>query len=297
MFEKENSKLSLDERITKLRQMSHKKDLPFDSVIGVSSGTEYLDTRAFDRSKWQILEGSLQVVRTPDGNKVDMYHLLVGLDVLPRKVENQTQYALPIGQNYSAATWAGDIGAAAGDAFLGEDETWEKEKKIPGKNDPAREKHLAALQERYYTTRAPESDLMGNIDMGVDEMRTDKKLDTIAKLLTAFYGDPISYPPQSPDLAPAKRQNAIERFLKHYGFNTTTSLATQPASYSFKIHILLFANSWITNRRYYPLLSIYSAKDIVNWYVSPMTIRFLKWLDNLAKQHNVIIPESTTKEE
>lgn len=88
-----------------LRQMCHSRDFPFDSVIGREQGREYLEDRGFIRSEWQLLKDS-QIVKMPDGSHVDVYHLLVGLDVLPaeKRVEHQ-EYGwgrIDVGQNYSA---------------------------------------------------------------------------------------------------------------------------------------------------------------------------------------------------
>jgi hypothetical protein len=137
-----------------------------------------------------------------------------------------------IGQNYSAATWSGDIGAGAADAFLGKDEDWEKKNNIPSPGDAARKGKLNDLQDRYYSTRAPESDLLGDIDAwGVDELRADATLDTIEKLLVSYYGGTSTGPATSGSgkgiKIITKRKNAIERFLRNYGFNTATSLKTQ----------------------------------------------------------------------
>ena len=286
-FESANSKLSLDQRITKLRQMCHKKDLPFDSIIGTSAGSEYLDTRSFTRSEWQILEGSLQVVKVPDGSPVDMYHLMVGIDVLPRQVENQTYWNFNVGQNYSASTWSGDIGAGAADAFLGQDKDWENANKIPLPGDANRTSKLTELQARYYNTRAPESDLLGDIDAwGVDELRSDKSLDSIEKLLVAYYGSTTS---SASGKVTTKRKSAIERFLKNYGFKTTSPLDSQPSRIKMVEQILLFAKMWIRNRASTMTIATYSESDLIKWYVEPMTDRFLKWLDTLAKANGASV--------
>jgi hypothetical protein len=294
-FEKANSSLSLDQRITKLRQMCHKKDLPFDSIIGVSAGSNYLDQRSFSRSEWQILEGSLQTVQVPDGSKVDIYHLLVGLDVLPRRVEHQTYWNFDVGQNYSAATWSGDIGAGAADAMLGQDKGWEKEKGIPAPGDAARTSYLVDLQDRYYTTRAPETDLLGDIDAwGVDELRSDPTLDSIEKLLVAYYGGTsvgsTALGPSSGITVTTKRKTAIERFLKNYGFKTSSPLVSQsvPANKMME-QIRLFAKMWIRNRGSISTIVAYSESDLTKWYVEPMTALFLTWLDTLAKANGASV--------
>ncbi len=285
-FEEQNRTLSLDNRITKLRQLAHKEDLPFDDIIGVPEGQEYLDTRIFLRSEWQILENSLQKVRVPDGSIVDIYHLMVGLDVLPKPIEEQTYLGFNIGQNYSAATWSGDIGAGAADALIGKDKTWEGKKNIPSRGKDARINYLSKLQNRYYSTRAPESDLFGDIDAwGVNNLRSDQSLNSIEKLLLSYYNK---------NKITTSRKTSIKLFLNHYGFTTNTPISprliSQPATATMFKQIKLFAKIWIIRHQVFELDPfLYSDQDLNQWYVSPMTDRFLNWLEDLAKSYGVLV--------
>ncbi|HXI26253.1 MAG TPA: DUF4157 domain-containing protein [Pyrinomonadaceae bacterium] len=281
-FEQENSSLSLDKRITKLRQWSHEDNLPFDSIIGTDSGNQYLNNRGFIKNEWQLLKDS-QIVHMPDGKRVDVYHLMVGLDVLPRKVEEQTYFKLPLGQNYSAALWAGDIGAGAADAYLGHDDKWEGTFKIPTPKDPKRKEKLNDVIERYYSTRAPDSDLLGDIDAwGINALRENKSLSSIEGLLTEYYTK-TSTKSDTGETVTNKRKEAIENFLRAYKFNTDSPLATQTdVTSKLAQQIYLFAVFWIRRQKYSKLFTT-DFPNLLSWYVIPMTIRFAKWLEKLAE--------------
>ncbi|NEP86156.1 MAG: hypothetical protein F6K18_04610 [Okeania sp. SIO2C2] len=276
-FEAANRTLSLDERITKLRQMSHSRNLPFDDVIGTPKGDEYLDTRRFNKVGWQISK-DYQAVQTPDGRWVDIFHLLVGLDVL-RKPEKDTSYAgIDIGTNYSAATWAGDIGAAAADATLKSSKTWE-------------ERNSAATSTRriefYYNTRSPEWDLLGDIDAwGINSLRKSHKtihLDTIDKLLTFYYKELRRV---NLELLTVQRKKSIKLFLRHYNFKYDVrknykdypALIKQEKPYLRIYHeIRKFGRIWIFKKK--PFSKI---KFPNRTYTSKMARLFLIWLEREA---------------
>jgi hypothetical protein len=284
-FEKANAGLSLDQQITKLRQMSHNEDLPFDAVIGTGSGSEYLDTRTSSRGEWELLRDSQQV-KTPDGRVVDVFHLLVGLDVLPRRVESQSitvggLIPVAVGQNYSAATWSGDIGAAAADASIKKDKTWES-------HNPTAS--LADRQDRYYQTRVPEADLLGDIDAwGIDEIRPGTEVPaTLSDFIGQYYGDTTIAASGREKLVGGRRA-ALERFLRHYRFNTDSALRTQPAAKGMADQVEIFAGLWILRD------SIWNRPGPISRvaYIEPMTNRFLDWLDAEAARNSVKVPAAS----
>jgi hypothetical protein len=280
-WERANAGLSLDARITKLRQMCHNSDLPFDAVIGTAPGTEYADTRRFTAGEWELLRDSQQA-RMPDGRVVDVYHLLVGLDVLPRRRESTNVELGPgglitrnIGQNYSAATWSGDIGAAAADAYIRQDAEWERQNASASAADRIR---------RYYTTRVSEADLLGNVDAwGIDAARSAPSAPTtIEGLLSEYYGAPVDVAPGTGAQNTSRRRSAVERFLAHYGFATGTpaaALVDQPARASMADQIQLFARVWVERRDYFRSIDDSALRS---QYVEPMADEFLRWLDALA---------------
>jgi hypothetical protein len=216
-FEEAYKNLSLSERITKLRQIGHAQDVPFDKVIGTPKGDVYKDTRPASRDQWQLLK-DYQAVRAPDGVWIDIFHVLVGLDVL-RKSEEQVLWAgMDIGTNYAAATWSGDIGAAAADATLKISKAWEDA------NPKATEGERIKF---YYDTRVPEWDLLADIDAwGVHALRLGPlagDLNSIDKLLAFYYQNTRQGALRR---LTTQRKKALERFLRHYGFK-----------YSYERHI------------------------------------------------------------
>ncbi|MDA0159311.1 hypothetical protein OM076_03455 [Solirubrobacter ginsenosidimutans] len=280
-WETANATMTLDARITRLRQMCHNSDLPFDAVIGTAPGREYADTRRFQSGEWELLRDSQQVTM-PDGQVVDVYHLLVGLDVLPRRNESTDVSVAPlmsrnVGQNYSAATWSGDIGAAAADAFVRQDAEWERQNPTAS---PADRIH------RYYDTRVANADLLGDVDAwGIDAARAAPGAPTtIEGLLAAYYGAPVTT--TGPGGAPntSRRKGAVERFARHYGFSVggpSAAFPDQAAPRAAMAHqIELFAHVWVERRDYFRSID----GTLVSDYVEPMTDVFLRWLDALAAQ-------------
>lgn len=99
--------------------------------------------------------------------------------------------------------------------------------------------------EHYYTTRAPEADLLGDIDAwGVDALRSEPSAPTtIEGLLTSFYERTSPVPGGA--VATTRRRNAIERFLAHYHFHTASPLRDQAAPRdAMQFQIATFANVW-----------------------------------------------------
>jgi hypothetical protein len=288
-WEKVNGGTDMGRTITALRRMSHRSNLPFDKVIGrPEGGGGYLDQQTFDPTDWKLLNDAQQV-RTPDGKIVDMQHLFVGLDVLTNMKEHQkisdTFYELDVGQNYSAATWAGDIGAAAADAAEKFDKEWET------RNPKA--SHDARV-ERYYSTRAPDADLLGDIDAwGIDEDRTKSNApSTVVELLKQYYGAP-RVQGEVGDYYPintSKRKNALERFLRHYGFKVGAgSLKSQKAARdAMAEQVKIFGRAWLFFRNA-PFKSDHT--DEMKAYAVEMTDRFLDWLDLLAIELVPALPQ------
>jgi hypothetical protein len=278
-WEKAHGESDLGASITVLRRMSHRSNLPFDKVIGRPEGGQYLDTQPFDPTQWKLLNDAQQV-RTPDGKIVDMQHLFVGLDVLTNMKEDHTirdpWYTLPVGQNYSAATWAGDIGAAAADAAEKFDSEWEKQNPRASREDRIY---------RYYNTRAPVADLLGDIDAwGIDASRAQPGAPrTLTALLSQYYGAPVvqsEYGPSFP-FNTSKRKSAVERFIRHYGFTLgAASLGSQAAPReAMAKQVKIFGRTWLFYRNA-PFKSDH--EDDMRAYADEMTLMFLGWLEMLA---------------
>jgi hypothetical protein len=279
-FEKEHKALSLNERITRLRQMSHDQSLPFDRVIGTGPGKQYKDTIPYKDGEWQLLK-DYEAVRMPDGRWVDLQHLFVGLDVLRRPQERRYFVGtIYIGHNYAAATWAGDLGSAAADATLKWDGWDKRHPKTPA----------ATRVQHYYGLRAPEWDLLGNLDAwGIHALRSSE-LDTVDKLLAVYYQNVVLGGADQP--LTAHRQEAVERFLRHYQFQfdyenhryPETLLNQQRPRELLEGEVSAFGRSWMTYRlkgrrreRLYPHRG----------HVADIVRLFLQWLERIAIENGV----------
>jgi hypothetical protein len=293
-FEAANKNLNLNARITMLRPMGHPSDLPFDTIIGTPKGKLYFENHPFVQDQWQILR-DYQKVRMPDGRTVDVYHLFVGLDVLTKKVKFQSFATIELGPNYSAATWAGDIGAGAADATISKLEKIFRDcwaNLHPSATDNERLEH-------YYNTRAPESDLLGDIDAwGVHSLRVGQ-MDTIEKLLTSYYEDTY----HSQRVLTTRRKDAIEWFLNQYGFKYDQArdrskwpsallnqqrVAIRRADFSVEYQINQFALIWML-RKIWSKVPNYKGVKPDNYFVSGMTAKFLQWLEYQAIENGAAV--------
>ena len=220
-WEKAHGESDIGASITVLRRMSHRSDLPFDKVIGRPEGGGFLDQQKFDPTQWKLLNDAQQV-RTPDGKIVDMQHLFVGLDVLTNMKEDHTirgsMYELPVGQNYSAATWAGDIGAGAADAAEKFDQEWEKQNPRASRQDRIN---------RYYYTRAPDADLLGDIDAwGID---ADRSKPNAPRTVTELLSRTTARRPCSPSTAPRSPSTPASARAPSNALHATTGSSSAPA--------------------------------------------------------------------
>jgi hypothetical protein len=276
-FDTANSSLSLAARITALRQRLHAKNLPFDVVIGTGHGKVYLDDIPFDAGRWQ-LGRDYQAFIAPDGRWVDLQHLAVAMDVLDRREDTADFLKIPIGTNYAAATWSGDVGAAAADATLHVDaSTWERW------NPTAT---AAARLQYYFAARASEHDLLGDVDgWGVQEVRRQNRgIEQIDGLIALYYEETA---PGGERTLTVQRRVALERFLKHYGF--TYDAARDFPNYPvfprqngpmgrFLREINLFGSIWMLRRN--PNLTL--SHDPNAWhpsFVGDMTVQLVWWLE------------------
>jgi peptidoglycan hydrolase-like protein with peptidoglycan-binding domain len=286
-FEAVYSDLTVKERITKLRQMSHTKDFDFDAVIGTEAGDQYLDDRPYVNSHYQLFM-DYQGVLLPNGEVVDMYHFIVGLDALQpgRTVEHRAYFSYgifgssDIGSSYAAATWSGDIGAAVGDALVKKDSEYEK-------NEEYEDGSYEQL-DHYYNARAQESDLLGDIDAwaGAYHLLTSDPT-SIEDIVQKTYGRNIER--DSVKTTSANRALGLTLFLKNYGFNTESELSTQTAATELITdQISKFANIWLYNRRTLgPSLADNLLRPIYSKY---MMLKFVAWLQKLVDKNQVKIP-------
>ncbi|UWQ84653.1 hypothetical protein [Leisingera caerulea] len=237
--ERATGKGNLRTKITALRQMSHQRALDFDHVIGAQKGETYLGEAVTDNDGLSVFDDYMGI-RSPAGEVIDLNHLLVCIDARGRKERNVSYYSLPIGKSWSAATWAGDIGAGVTDARLKTDEHWESFLAIRGRDE--RVSH-------YFSSRVPLSDIWGNVD-GWAFFAEGKGLGFVEGL-NKLYGSRVL---SQSKVHSANRKFALEKFLRHYRFDYSPPedrkkrglLRSQRKPRRHMIHqVLLFARIWV----------------------------------------------------
>lgn len=275
-FEALNANLSVPERIVRLRQMGQSDDFPFDTVLGTDANGLNTASRTGVNDIYQLLRDA-QSITLPDGTEVDIFHFLVGLEALaiaPRD-ETSSPYLLDIGSSYAASTWAGDVGAAAADRVLESDTAWET-----GMNAPP------AVEERhYFESRAPSTDLLGDIDAW-GAASTVAAASSVEAIITAYYGPDNA----CSDVLVDHRRDAMSRLLGHYGFDSAQGLKEQPARAQIQDQIFRFGNAFAT-ARHIMSVSLPSGSEEVEqlWAQSgQMADRLLDWLEGVALQYGAV---------
>lgn len=287
-LEQENQSLPLPQRITLLRQMSHVKRTPFDTVIGTKPGRVYKDMLPFVAGRWQLF-GDYDATRAPDGRLVDVHHLLVGLDVLGRPETPAYYLSIHVGTNHAAATWAGDVGSGAADMTQRADRYWERRQT----------RAEVERAEYYFNTRASERDLLADVDAwGIHALRRPD-ISTIDGMLALYY-EALTPGGQRPLIA--ARQDALERFLRHHGFRYELSadLARYPSLHTqaeptrrVSAEILAFGRIWMFNRN----PALLASRDEARKRPEPedlrgMILQFLYWLEVQAIENGAEVPRA-----
>lgn len=238
---------TIQEKVTMLRQMAHASNLPFDQVIGTGTGSYYEDNRPNLTHFYQILKEG-KAVQTPNGEIVDIYHFIVGLDAYQsgrrRDVTPVSQYGLTlnpdIGKSDAAATWAGDIGAAAADCMLAQSSEYEGHLRATSRSN---ESERIAY---YYRSRAPMADLLGDIDAwGAYESVEDGSAVTITEVVRNYYGAQAL----GGGAFQAKRRRSLDLFFARYGLTARGGNYVSPANQLLlSEQIRKFALVWWQNR-------------------------------------------------
>jgi hypothetical protein len=307
----------LAERITMLRQRSHKSDLIFDEVIGTAPGRVYRDYLAYQAGRWQM-SLDYEAVIAPDGRWVDLQHLLVGLDALarPERPVTITRWlvaSFDIGTNWAAATWSGDLGSGVGDSLTEGTGAWDSY---------ANPQTLADHIGFFLQARAAEWDLLGDLDpWGIRPIIAERDdVTSIDDLLSLYYEDLVEpvldLGIQAPSpagrriaMTPSvrRRADAIRRFLVHYGFTFPLEatgaaapedvwrdlvenfrvLEAQPAARRIRREISQFTMIWLAYRDRTTYLSTSKDDPVLNSTMDEATRYFLYWLEQEAIWHDV----------
>lgn len=299
--------MPVGERITLLRQRSHERRLIFDDVIGTAPGQVYIDDLRDVPGRWGMFS-DYEAVIAPDGRWVDLQHLLVGLDVLARPERRVTvtraAVSFDIGTNWRAATWAGDLGSAVADSQTEGMGAWASY---------ANPTTAADRMNFFLHNQAPEWDLVGDLDpwgiLPILAERDDVK--SVDDLLALYYEDVVQpvFDLGTPTSAPCpfvveplvrRRADALERFLRHEGFDfpvegassspigvfqdRVSSLRQQRAAARARHAVHLFAEVWRAYRG--PIsYALTPADAALQAHESQATEYFLDWLATEAMVH------------
>jgi hypothetical protein len=274
---------SIEEKITMLRQMSHSSNLPFNEIIGTSGPGYYEDKRPDVYNFYQIMKEG-KAVKTPNGEIIDIYHFLVGLEAYQTKNRKSkasvSKYGVTmnsdVGMSDAASTWAGDLGSAAADAYLSQSKGYEDNLKAKGgaKGDER--------EDYYFNSRAPKSDLLADIDAwGAYEDVENGTAVTITELVRNYYGvqklGAASFKP--------KRKKALDNFFARYGITPTGGKYDTPAN--MKVvgdQIDKFSTVWVQ----YRTESIWPTYDpkILRTYSDYMATKFLWLIEDLVANYH-----------
>jgi len=302
-FEKAHAGQALLERLSRLRQMGEESDVPGNQTVGAGADLENQVNRdqiTPDPNRWQLLFESKQV-ELPGGEIVDIHHFLLGVESLiddGRRSENRTitYYGIPvtkIGQSYAAATWSGDVGAAAADFIHHKSRVWE-EASVLGRSE-------AELLNFYFRTRAPDFDLLADIDAwgayelvphGEPEQRSS--VTSLVALVTAYYGPAAQTPALHEFVLRNNRAHGIRNLLTHYGFTSATGLRSQTdAARRIEDQVLIFSTAWYQVKSDLPIENVQgpsprTQEDLAD-ASRKMTEIFLDWLEKQARSYAVTL--------
>ncbi|MCG8425716.1 MAG: hypothetical protein MJE77_48165 [Proteobacteria bacterium] len=157
----------------------------------------------------------------------------------------------------------------------------EYEKQNPSMSDTERMEH-------YYRTRAPDADLLADIDAWgtIEQVATAQQGTTISAIISSVYGRGRANSKGAPNL----RKVAIKRFLDRHGLTVANkNIVTTANRDILQYYIADFGRVWIYNRqqpRSFWIGSSYDKRKLQQ-ISRAMAQKFLQWLDALAKSNGV----------
>ena len=125
--------------------------------------------------------GDLQEVRMPDGELVDVGHVLAGLDAINHRAEVAPLGLYEMASNVDAVTWAGDLGSVIGEVLF-------QEARLD------RTLTVAEVQAQIDLC-APPQDMLGNVDAYVIGAAYDispRAGRRVSDILLDYYGSPAT---------------------------------------------------------------------------------------------------------
>jgi hypothetical protein len=195
------------------------------------------------------------------------------------------------GESYSTATWSGDVGGAVGDYVYKASSAWEAANPRATKADRLR---------MYFETRAPKQDLLADIDSWgfyqqvPQTAQAPSRFNRLRDLIEAQYGE--GTPSEARTLEYERqvsigRATGIREFLCHYGFSSPNNLRGQSTAVDRVVEqVRLFGEVWyLRNAGKSPeqfRLSAATSQELDD-ASKEMSLMFLDWLEDLAKQNGV----------
>ncbi len=147
----------------------------FDQRIGAAAYT-HLTARANENA---VGDNPSPYIVMPDGSRIDVGHLLLGLDSLvhPRTSDPYTAYGIP---GIDPASWVADLALASYWT------TYHQNNGSPAGDAPVRP--TSADFNTYYAASAPNEDLLGDADsFGTFQQRQAQPGQTLSQILRAYY--------------------------------------------------------------------------------------------------------------
>jgi hypothetical protein len=119
----------------------------------------------------------IQEVRMPNGDFVDVGHVLAGLDAFNHPSSVAPYYMYEMASNVDAVTWAGDLGSVLAEAIF---QAMKLDRPLTGPE-------VQAQIDEY----APAQDMLGNVDAYAIQANADiAGVKKVSDLLAGFYGAP-----------------------------------------------------------------------------------------------------------
>jgi hypothetical protein len=274
--------MSLNEKLTKLRQFGQRKDMGerMDSELGTKArpfGPQYEDDRQSFDNVFQMLK-EVDQVETPLGI-VDMHHFLIALESYQKKNKDVVfdPWWVDFGKAQDACSFAGNIGAAAAEYVHKNSTNYENS---IGKGASEEDK-----MRFYYKTRTTEAELLGELDgWGALPSLESGKVTTLTDLIKSYYGGTTA--PVTGGTKEHPRKGAMQRFMSNYGLTSAGGTLNNPAN----VAIIDAANVKFAKAWWYAKSSTFGEKTKETDVEAPskkMTEWFLEFLTNKAKEYKV----------
>ena len=276
--------LTLEQRITMLRQLYVDSELRSDDILQTSPGTRMEEDRPDLSNIIQMLHGASTGVLLQNGESVDFGHFILTLDAY-RHPDRAESYHVPMGSTRAVSSWSGDVGAAVADYTIDHEN-----RGLTTLN--------TSLLDQHFERGATNADLLGNLDGLGASLLVGGNITTIEQLVRQYYeGITITLPIGSNNAFQNNRALALQSFLGSYGFTNPQSLTSNvDAVRCIGSDSLIFAIIWYLHKRGVDIISSRNPTTLLGRVNAAMIRRFLTRLETFAVQFSVTtIPTGTVR--